>query len=121
LNESEAARRGIDCDVYRLAMKEVDRAVLEGEDEGFAKVLAEKGKGRILGATLVCERAGELIHEFVIAMKHGLGLSELSAITHVYPTASELARKLGDRYNRTRLTPFAKRAFGWLCEKGRSE
>jgi pyruvate/2-oxoglutarate dehydrogenase complex dihydrolipoamide dehydrogenase (E3) component len=114
LNETEATRLGIAYDLYRLPMSEVDRAVLESEETGFAKALTQKGGDRILGATLVCEHAGDLLPEFVLAMKHRIGLGALASVIHAYPTQSELVRKLGDRYNRTRLTPRAKKLFAWL-------
>ena len=95
----------------------MDRAVVESEDYGLAKVLVAKGTDRIVGATLVCENAGDLLHEFVLAMKNGIGLSKISATTHAYPTLAELARKIGDKYNRTRLTPTAKKIFSWLYQR----
>lgn len=117
MNEIAARKQGIDYDVIRQELAEVDRAVVESEDIGFAKVLAAKGSDKILGVTLVCEKAGDLLHEFVLAMKHGIGLSKISATTHAYPTLAELARKIGDKYNKTRLTPSARRVFSWLYQR----
>ena len=117
LNEAAAKKKNIEYDVIGQELAEVDRAVVENEDYGMAKVLAAKGTDRILGATLVCENAGDLLHEFVLAMKYGIGLGKISATTHAYPTLAELARKIGDKYNRTRLTPTAKKIFAWLYQR----
>jgi len=117
LNETAARNKNIEYDVIRQELAEVDRAVVESEDYGLAKVLVAKGTDRILGATLVCEGAGDLLHEFVLAMKNGVGLGKIAATTHAYPTLAELARKIGDKYNRTRLTPTAKKIFSWLYQR----
>jgi pyruvate/2-oxoglutarate dehydrogenase complex dihydrolipoamide dehydrogenase (E3) component len=117
LSEEEARKKGVPHDVWLQPMREVDRAVLESEEEGFAKVLTVKGGDRILGVTLVGERAGEVIHEFALAMKTGTGLKQLSATIHAYPTFAEVARKSGDRYQRSRLTPRARRLFAWLYRR----
>jgi pyruvate/2-oxoglutarate dehydrogenase complex dihydrolipoamide dehydrogenase (E3) component len=92
---------------------------VEDADVGFATVLTENGSDRILGVTLVAEHAGDLLHEFVLAMRHGIGLGKIAATIHAYPTFAELARKVGDRYNRTRLTPRAKATFEWLYRRQR--
>ncbi|MEY2529458.1 MAG: hypothetical protein QOJ05_1548 [Verrucomicrobiota bacterium] len=118
LNETTAKKRNVAYDVIRQEINEVDRAVLEREENGFVKILVAKGTDRIVGATLVCENAGDLLHEFVLAMKHGIGLGKISATTHAYPTFAELARKVGDKYNKRRLTPAARRIFGWLYRRG---
>jgi pyruvate/2-oxoglutarate dehydrogenase complex dihydrolipoamide dehydrogenase (E3) component len=117
LNEAAAKNKTIEYDVIRQEVAEVDRAVVEREDYGFAKVLTAKGTDKILGATLVCESAGDLLHEFVLAMKCGIGLGKIAATTHAYPTLAELARKIGDKYNKTRLTPTAKKIFAWLYQR----
>ena len=117
LNENAARAKKIDYKVIRQNWDEVDRAVVEREDEGFAKVLLASGTDKILGATLVCEGAGDLMHEFALAMKYGIGLGKIAATTHAYPTRAEAARKLGDKYNRTRLTPTARKVFSWLYRR----
>ena len=89
----------------------------ESEEEGFAKVLTRKGTDRILGATIVGERAGDLIHEFVLAMKAGIGLKTISGTIHAYPTYAEIARKVADAQQKSRLTPFAKKLFAWLYRR----
>jgi pyruvate/2-oxoglutarate dehydrogenase complex dihydrolipoamide dehydrogenase (E3) component len=109
LNETEAAAQGVACDVWKQPLADVDRAVVESEEEGFAKVLTAKGSDRILGATIVGERAGDLVHEFVLAMKAKVGLKEIAGTIHAYPTYAEIARKVADRQQKARLTPFARK------------
>jgi pyruvate/2-oxoglutarate dehydrogenase complex dihydrolipoamide dehydrogenase (E3) component len=108
LNEEEAKRKGIACDVFTQPLEAVDRAVLESAEIGFAKVLTARGKDRILGVTLVGEHAGDLLAEFVTAMKNGIGLTGLGSVIYPYPTFAEIARKVADQRQRRRLTPFAK-------------
>jgi pyruvate/2-oxoglutarate dehydrogenase complex dihydrolipoamide dehydrogenase (E3) component len=120
MNETEAKRKGVACDVFTQSLEHVDRAIVSDEDAGFAKVLVAKGTDRILGVTLVSAHAGDLLHEFVLAMKHGIGLGKISATVHAYPTFAEVARKLGDSYQRTRLTPLAKKLFAWLYRRARA-
>ena len=113
LNETEAEKNGVAVDVFKLPLSEVDRAVVESEEEGFGKVLTKKGTDRILGGTIVAERAGDLIHELVLAMKAGVGLKTISGTIHAYPTYAEIARKLADAQQKSRLTPMAKRILRW--------
>ena len=119
LNEDDAKKRGVDCDVFKLPLAELDRAIVEDETAGFVKVLTARGKDRILGVTLVAAHAGDLIHEFVLAMRCGIGLGKISGTIHAYPTFAELARKTGDAYQKTRLTPFAKKLFRSFYERAR--
>jgi pyruvate/2-oxoglutarate dehydrogenase complex dihydrolipoamide dehydrogenase (E3) component len=114
LNEDEARRRGISHDVWTCPFREVDRAIVEREEEGFVKVLTASGGDRILGATVVGERAGDLVHEIVLAMKSGVGLGAVSGTIHAYPTFAEAVRKAADRRQKARLTPLASRVLGWL-------
>ena len=98
-------------------LHEVDRAVLDGETEGFAKVHVQQGTGTIVGATIVALHAGEMIGLYIILMTHKLGLGALPRVIQLYPTQAEAVRKTGDAYQRTRLTPFVKkliaRWFAW--------
>ena len=116
LNESSAKEKNVEYDLITEKLDEVDRAVLESEASGFVKVLVAKGTDKILGATLVCENAGDLLHEFVLAMKYGIGLGKIASTIHAYPTFAELARKAGDKYNKTRLTPTAQRIFSLVIQ-----
>lgn len=89
LNEQEAKEQGVAFEVTTYALDELDRAIAEGNTEGFVKVLTPPGKDRILGATIAGNHAGELITEFISAMKHGYGLNKILGTIHVYPTLSE--------------------------------
>jgi pyruvate/2-oxoglutarate dehydrogenase complex dihydrolipoamide dehydrogenase (E3) component/uncharacterized membrane protein YdjX (TVP38/TMEM64 family) len=89
LNETEARERGIAYEVSVYGMDELDRAIADGVAHGMVKVLTVPGKDRILGATLVGEHAGDLIVEFIAAMKHGIGLNKILGTIHIYPTLAE--------------------------------
>jgi pyruvate/2-oxoglutarate dehydrogenase complex dihydrolipoamide dehydrogenase (E3) component len=117
LSEGDAQNKGTAYDLFRIELADVDRAVVESEDLGFAKILTAKGSDKILGATIVGPHAGDLLHEFVLAMKAGIGLGTIGSTIHAYPTLAELARKAGDKYNKTRLTPNAKKIFSWLYRR----
>ena len=121
LNEEEAVRRGIAYDLYRQPMYEIDRAVVESEETGFAKVLASRRGDRILGATIVSDRAGDLIAEFALAMKAGIGLETISRTVHAYPTYAEVARMVADQQQKKRLPRFARRVTGWLYRRARKK
>lgn len=114
LEVAEAADRVV---VMTIQLGEVDRAVLDGQTNGFVRVYLRPGSDRILGATVVAEHAGDLISEFTLAMKHGIGLKRIANTIHPYPTVAESIRKLGDQFNRTRLTPpvasILRRWFTW--------
>jgi pyruvate/2-oxoglutarate dehydrogenase complex dihydrolipoamide dehydrogenase (E3) component len=114
LNESAAKQQNIEYDLIVQKLDEVDRAIVESESAGFAKVLLAKGSDRILGVTLVCDHAGDLLTEFTLAMRYRIGINAIASTIHPYPTFAELARKLGDKYNKTRLTPTARKIFAWL-------
>jgi pyruvate/2-oxoglutarate dehydrogenase complex dihydrolipoamide dehydrogenase (E3) component len=116
LYEHEAREKGIAFDSFVQEFADVDRAVLDGEAEGFAKVTVKKDSDQILGATVVAAHAGDLIAELTLAMVGKLGLKTIAATIHPYPTQAEAIKKLGDAYNRTRLTPFVKALFDkWLA------
>jgi dihydrolipoamide dehydrogenase len=89
LNEADAKEQGIAVEVTRYDLAEHDRAIADGETIGFVKVLTPPGKDKILGATIVGAHGGELIGEFVLAMKHGLGLGKIMGTIHIYPTMLE--------------------------------
>lgn len=117
LSEQEAARSGVAVDVYRHEMSRVDRARLDGETEGFVKILTARGKKRILGATIVAAHAGEMIGEIVLAMQNGLGVDKVAGVIHPYPTQAEGLKRAAAGYLRARLTPRTKailsRWFAW--------
>ncbi len=111
LSEDEARKRGYDVVTHTVNLEEVDRAVLDGATEGFARVHMDGKTGRILGATLVSEHAGESISEFVLAMTQGVPLSAFSSTIHPYPTQAEAAKRLGDLSMRARLKPWLQKLF----------
>ncbi|MEJ2763732.1 FAD-dependent oxidoreductase [Photobacterium sp. MCCC 1A19761] len=92
INETEAKSQGIDYDVITYGLDDLDRAITDGSDHGFVKVITPKGKDTILGATIVGTGAGELLAEFTLAMRHGLGLNKILGTVHPYPTMSEAAK-----------------------------
>ena len=115
LNEREARERGVAIDTLVRRFEQVDRALTDGETDGFVKVHVRQGTDRIVGATIVARRAGELISELTLAMVVGVGLDRLSSVIHPYPTLAEAVRHLADQHRRRRLTPFARAALGtWL-------
>lgn len=89
LNEAEAKAQGVAYEVTRYGIDDLDRAIADGSAHGFVKVLTVPGKDHILGATIVGEHAGDLLAEFVLAMKHGLGLNKILGTIHSYPTFAE--------------------------------
>ena len=89
INEQEAIEQGIDYEITRFDFEELDRAITDSAANGFIKVITPKGKDKILGVTIVSEHAGDLIVEFVLAMKHGLGLNKILGTIHSYPTWAE--------------------------------
>ena len=113
--EADAVAKGMEVSTLTVPLAELDRAVLDGESEGFARVHLEKGSDRILGATVVARHAGEMVNELSLAINSGLGLSAIGRTIHPYPTQAEAIKRLADAYNRTRLTPLVKRLMGaWL-------
>jgi pyruvate/2-oxoglutarate dehydrogenase complex dihydrolipoamide dehydrogenase (E3) component len=121
LTAHQAATDGVAIDTFTQPLTGVDRAILDGETAGFARVHVKKGTGTILGATVVARHAGDMIGVYTMAMTHGLGLGALAKIIQPYPTQAEAIRKTGDLYNRTRLTPLVKKLcttwLGW--QRGR--
>lgn len=108
-------QNNIALDTYVQEFADVDRAILDGEDEGFVKIHAKAGTDEIAGATIVARHAGDMISEVTLAMTHGLGLKKIGSTIHSYPTQAEAIRRIGDQYNRTRLTPLVKSVFNkWL-------
>jgi pyruvate/2-oxoglutarate dehydrogenase complex dihydrolipoamide dehydrogenase (E3) component/uncharacterized membrane protein YdjX (TVP38/TMEM64 family) len=110
----EAERAGSRVATFKVPLSDVDRAVLDGEVDGFCRVHVEPKSGRILGATLVARRAGDLIGEMAVAITAGLGLGALTHTIHPYPTQAEVWKRAGDAWNRTRLTPRVARVLAWL-------
>ncbi len=116
LYEQDAKAQGIDLDTFTQELSNVDRAILDGETNGFVRVHVRKGSDEIVGATVVAAHAGDLIAELTLAMKGKVGLKTVGGTIHPYPTQAEAIRKTGDLYGRTRLTPLVKKLFNkWLA------
>ncbi len=116
LYEAEAKAKGIEVDTFTVKLDEVDRAILDGEEEGFARVHVKKGTDQLLGATLVAAHAGDLISEFTLLMKAGLGLSTLTGTIHPYPTQAEAAKKVANAWRKTTFTQGKKNILGkWFA------
>lgn len=116
MSEREFQEQGIEVNSFLIPFSQVDRAVTDGEEEGFVKIHVKKGTDQILGATIVARHAGEMISEITLAMVNKIGLGKIASVIHPYPTQAEAIRKAADAYNRTRLTPFVKKLFSnWLA------
>jgi pyruvate/2-oxoglutarate dehydrogenase complex dihydrolipoamide dehydrogenase (E3) component len=115
LSEREAEERGIAIDTYRVPLSEVNRAVADGEDEGFVKIHVARGRDEIVGATIVASHAGEMISEITLAMVGRLGLGTVLNVIHPYPTQAESIKRAAGAYTRARLTPTLRKLFGlWM-------
>jgi dihydrolipoamide dehydrogenase len=104
LNEQEAREKGIACEIVNYDLADLDRAITDEHAHGMVKVLTAPGTDRILGAAIVGEHAGDLLAEFVLAMKHGLGLSKILGTIHTYPTYSEAAKYAAGAWKRAQVT-----------------
>ncbi|HSK29192.1 MAG TPA: mercuric reductase, partial [Candidatus Limnocylindria bacterium] len=113
--EKDARAAGFDVATITQELSHVDRAILDGETEGFARVHYDKKTGKILGGTIVARHGGEMIGELALAITAKQSLATLSSTIHPYPTQAEALRKIGDAYMRTKLTPIVKKLFErWL-------
>lgn len=117
LSETDARAQGIEVEVTRYNLDDLDRAITDAADHGYVKILTAPGKDRILGATIVGEHAGELLAEFVLAMKHDIGLNKLLGTIHVYPTLGEAAKMAAGAWKRAHAPQgalrLAERFFAW--------
>jgi pyruvate/2-oxoglutarate dehydrogenase complex dihydrolipoamide dehydrogenase (E3) component len=111
--EKDAREKGIETEALTIHLADVDRALLDGADEGFLRLHVEKGskEGKILGATLVAEHAGDMIGELCLAVTHGIGLAKIASVIHPYPTQGEVVKKAADTWRRGKLTPTVKKVF----------
>ncbi len=115
LNEKEAGEKGIRVRTYYHPFNEVDRAVTDGVENGFIKLHLKDETDKIMGATIVCAHAGELINEITLAISAKIGLKQIFSLIHPYPTLAEAIRHVADMYNQARLTPLLKRLIrAWL-------
>ena len=117
LNEQEAKAQGIPYEITRYGIDDLDRAITDEEDKGFVKVLTQPNSDRILGATIVGYHSGEVISEFVLAMKHGIGLNKILGTIHIYPTLTESNKYLAGEWKRSRvparLLSWVERFLAW--------
>lgn len=117
LSESEAKEQGIAYEVTRYGLDDLDRAIVDDTAHGFIKVLTVPGKDRILGVTIVGEHAGDLLAEYVLAMKHGLGLNKILGTIHTYPTMAEANKYVAGEWKRAhapqKLLAWAERFHNW--------
>jgi pyruvate/2-oxoglutarate dehydrogenase complex dihydrolipoamide dehydrogenase (E3) component len=116
LTAAEARRQGVAIDSYRVGLEEVDRALLDGQTQGFAVVHTRQGTPRIVGGTIVAAHAGEMIGELTLMMNEKLPLGALAQTIHCYPTQVEVLKRIADKYQRARLTPRVARLLRtWLA------
>lgn len=117
LSEDEAREKGVEVEVTKYQLDDLDRAIADSADHGFVKVLTAPGKDKILGATIVAEHGGELLAEFVMAMKHGIGLNKLLGTIHIYPTMSEASKSVAGAWKRAHapqgLLKLSERFLAW--------
>jgi pyruvate/2-oxoglutarate dehydrogenase complex dihydrolipoamide dehydrogenase (E3) component len=115
--EADAREAGFEVTTITEHFDDLDRAILDGEDAGFARVHYDRRTGKILGGTIVARHAGEMISELTLAITHGLKMEALAKTIHPYPTQAEALRKIGDVYDRTQLQPWLlkllKKWFEW--------
>ncbi len=111
LSESEAKEQNIEFDITKYGIDDLDRAIADNEAKGFVKVLTGKGSDRILGCTIVGSHGGELITEFVSAMKHNIGLNKILGTIHIYPTMSEANKFAAGEWKRANVS---EKTLQWL-------
>jgi pyruvate/2-oxoglutarate dehydrogenase complex dihydrolipoamide dehydrogenase (E3) component len=115
MSEDEARKRGVAVKAFTQPLAESDRAILDGETEGFVKILVKEGSDQIVGATIVASHAGEMITEITTAIVAGVGLGRLGDVIHPYPAQADAIRRAAGLYTRTRLTPLVAKLFrAWL-------
>jgi dihydrolipoamide dehydrogenase len=125
INEQEAKEQNIPYEVTNFDVAELDRAIADEEAHGFIKVLTKPGKDKILGVTIVGEQAGDLIAEYVLAMKHNIGLNKILGTIHIYPTLSEMNKYVAGEWKRARkpetLINWVGKFFKWQRNESKSE
>ena len=114
LNERDAKEQNIDHEVTHYGIDDLDRAITESEVNGFVKVLTKPGSDTILGVTIVGPHAGDIIAEFILAMKHGLGLNKILGTTHIYPTFAEANKFAAGVWKRNHVPKWAMLVLTWF-------
>jgi pyruvate/2-oxoglutarate dehydrogenase complex dihydrolipoamide dehydrogenase (E3) component/uncharacterized membrane protein YdjX (TVP38/TMEM64 family) len=113
INEQEAIAAGTPYEITRFGIDDLDRAIADGAAQGFIKVLTVPGKDKILGVTIVGEHGGDLLAEFVLAMKHGLGLNKILSTIHTYPTLSEANKYVAGEWKKAHAP---EKLLGWVAK-----
>ncbi|MDR9424930.1 MAG: FAD-dependent oxidoreductase [Marinobacter sp.] len=125
LSEAEAQEQGVAYEVTRYGLDDLDRAIAESEDYGFIKILTPPGKDKILGVVVVSAHAGEILAEFTLAMKHGLGLNKILGTIHPYPTWNESAKYAAGEWKRAHapegVLKLLEKLHGWRRGKHTNE
>jgi pyruvate/2-oxoglutarate dehydrogenase complex dihydrolipoamide dehydrogenase (E3) component len=116
LSKTDAQTQGIQFGTIKIEMSSVDRAITDGETNGFLQIIHRQGSDEILGATIVASHAGDIISELTTAMVNNIGLSKLSSVIHPYPTQADCIKKAADAYRRTLLTPRTKKILELLTK-----
>ena len=118
LYEQDARAKGIEVETYTFNLDEVDRAIIDGQEKGFARIHLRKGTDKILGATIVAAHAGDLINEFSVVMKAGKGARTIAGTIHPYPTQAEVNKKVVNLWRKAHFSPATKnklvRLFAWM-------
>jgi len=118
LNEADAKLAGLDYEMVKYGIDDLDRAIADSEDHGFVKVLTKPGKDKILGVTIVGNHAADVIAEFVLAMKHGIGLNKILGTIHIYPTMAEANKYAAGLWKKNhapqKLLAWIKRYHTWM-------
>jgi pyruvate/2-oxoglutarate dehydrogenase complex dihydrolipoamide dehydrogenase (E3) component len=116
--EKDAKTKGIEVETYTYKLDEVDRAILDGENKGFARIHIQKGTDKIVGATIVASHAGDMISEFSVLMKAGAGAKALAATIHPYPTQAEVNKKVVNLWRKAHFSQRTKniltKLFAWM-------
>ncbi|WP_110986428.1 mercuric reductase [Acaryochloris thomasi] len=116
LYEHEAQDQGMDIHTIKILFDDVDRALADGEEDGFVKIHLKKGSDQVLGATIVARHAGEMISEITTAMVNKVGLGSMASVIHPYPTQADAIKRAADGYRRTLLTPLSIKFLGILTK-----
>ena len=111
LYERDAKERGVEIDTYMVPLEQSNRAVTDGQENGFVKVHTKKGKDEIVGATIVAANAGDLITQLTLAITQKIGLGAFTNVIYPYPTQGDAIKRAAGLYTRTRLTDFVKSLF----------
>ncbi|MGQ0665848.1 MAG: mercuric reductase [Nitrospiraceae bacterium] len=116
--EQDAKDKGIEVETYTYKLDEVDRAILDGEEEGFARIHVQKGTDKIVGATVVAAHAGDMISEFSVLMKAGAGAKTIAGTIHPYPTQAEVNKKVVNLWRKAHFSQgtktFLTKLFAWM-------